>query len=389
MEQGNPAAVSSASGARPAGRARPAIVGAPCALALHGALLLGFALGGCASLGPATVVHDRANYISAVAESWKEQTLMNVVRMRYGDAPSFVDVSSVISSYSFQGQLSAAGQFNSGGAPATFPSSVATVNGTAAYVDRPTITYTPVAGDKFARSLLRPIPPSAIFDLIQAGYPSDRILQLTARAINGVYNRSTLGQETREADPEFYEILGALRRLQFTGAVAMRIEKRAGEDVGVLVFSRKQASASNADYQLLIRELGIRPDAGGEITLTFGAQARGDKEIALLSRSMLGILLEVANGIDVPGADVSRGRAGTSGRRTDASDPHDRPIIRILSGSSAPADAYAAVHYRGAWYWIRDDDLASKTTFSFLMMFFSLAETGVVSAAPVVTIPAN
>ena len=39
----------------------------------------------------------------------KEQALLNIVRLRYGETPSFVDVSSVISAYTFQGQVSAAG----------------------------------------------------------------------------------------------------------------------------------------------------------------------------------------------------------------------------------------------------------------------------------------
>ena len=346
-----------------------------------GAALLVLAVGGCASLGPATVPHDRANYIAAVGESWKEQTLMNVVRLRYGDAPSFVDVSSVISSYTFQGQLSASGQFNS--------ETTAMLGGSAGYVDRPTITYTPVAGDKFARSLLRPIPPSAIFELIQAGYPSDLILLLTTRAINGVYNRSSLGKDIREADPDFYPLLKALRALQLSGAVAMRIEKRGPDEVGILIFSRKQLSAENPDYQFVLKALGIRPGDNGEITLTFGALPRGDREIAVLSRSMLAILLEVAKGIDAPSADVAAGRTLPAGRSADAPDPRDRPLIRILSGARAPSDAYAAVHYRGAWYWIPDDDIASKNGFSFLMMFFSLAETGTTSTAPVITIPAN
>jgi len=355
---------------------------------LAGGLVLVLAAGGCASLGPATVTHDRANYITAVADSWKEQTLMNVVRLRYGDAPSFVDVSSVISSYTFQGQLSAGGQFNSQ-ATASLPPNSAMVGGSAGYVDRPTITYTPVAGDKFARSLLRPIPPSAIFELIQAGYPSDRVLQLTTRAINGVYNRSTLGKDTRPADRDFYPLLDALRALQLSGAVTMRLEQRGAEEVGILVFSRKAASATNADYQFVLRALGLRPGEGGEINLAFGAQPRGDREIAVLSRSMLSLLLEVANGIEAPDAHVAEGRAQPAGRSAEAPDPRDRPLVRILSGAKAPADAYAAVRYRDTWFWIRDDDLASKNAFTFLMMFFSLAETGIAPAAPVITIPAN
>jgi hypothetical protein len=82
---------------------------------------------------------------------------LDIVRLRYGDAPSFVDVSSVISAYTFQGQVSAAGQFSSNLTNAV-PSHLASVSGTALYFDRPTITYTPLSGDKFARSLGRPRP---------------------------------------------------------------------------------------------------------------------------------------------------------------------------------------------------------------------------------------
>ena len=58
---------------------------------------------GCSSLGPGVIPRDRTEYLSSAADSWKEQTLLNAVRFRYGDAPSFLDVSSVVSSYAFQG----------------------------------------------------------------------------------------------------------------------------------------------------------------------------------------------------------------------------------------------------------------------------------------------
>src|SRR4051794_13738657 len=65
------------------------------------------ALPSCASIGPATVSRDRIGYLAAVGESWKEQTLLNIVRLRYSDAPTFLDVSSIISGYGLQGQVSA------------------------------------------------------------------------------------------------------------------------------------------------------------------------------------------------------------------------------------------------------------------------------------------
>ena len=63
----------------------------------------------------------------------------------------------------------------------------------------------------------------------------------------------------------------------------------------------------------------------------------------MLSRSMLGILLEVANGIDVPSAHISEGRAGATASVANAQDPHDRPMIRVLSGATPPAGPFAAV----------------------------------------------
>jgi len=47
------------------------------------------------------------------------------------------------------------------------------------------------------------------------------------------------------------------------------------------------------------------------------------------------------------------------------------------------------VPFKGYWYWIDDTDIASKRIFTFLMILFSLAETGQSTAAPVVTIPSR
>jgi len=342
----------------------------------------------CGSIGPSSVPRDRIGYVDAVADSWKEQTLLNIVRLRYGDAPSFLDVSSVISAYTFQGNVAAGAQFSSD-LTSTIPRDLATVGAGASYQDRPTISYTPLSGSKFARSLLEPLPPSQVFELIQAGYPSDGVLQVTVRAINGIYNRSGMGGRGRDADPAFYPLLDALRRLQQSGAVSLRLDTRNGTQTGTLILSDKVAGAAADDLRFVARTLGVRLNAGGELVIVFGLLPRAPNEIAVLTRSMLEMLVEIAAGIDVPADHIAAGRTPASTRQDDAANERDRPLVRVHSGTSRPAIAYSAVRYGDTWYWIEDTDFRSKRTFASLMLFFSLAETGVAPQVPVLTVPAS
>jgi hypothetical protein len=102
---------------------------------------------------------------------------------------------------------------------------------------------------------------------------------------------------------------------------------------------------------------------------------------------MLEILLQLGFGVDVPAEHREAGRVLVG--RGQPGTPTPAPLARIRSGPQAPAGAYASVPYKGCWYWIDDTDIGSKRTFTFLMILFSLAETGPSSAAPVVTVPAR
>src|SRR5512143_3566462 len=111
-------------------------------------------LSGCTGIGPTTISRDRFDYTAAISDSWKRQMLFNMVKIRYGDAPVFLDVSSVISQYQIAGAVNLNATFINN------PWNVSeSVGATGTYVDRPTITYTPILGDKFARGLMSPIPP--------------------------------------------------------------------------------------------------------------------------------------------------------------------------------------------------------------------------------------
>ena len=70
-------------------------------------------LTGCTHLGPKTVAVDRFDYSTAIADSWKQQTLLNIVKLRYMDLPVFMDVASIVSGYSMQTGVNVNGTLSS------------------------------------------------------------------------------------------------------------------------------------------------------------------------------------------------------------------------------------------------------------------------------------
>jgi hypothetical protein len=349
-------------------------------LAVSAALLV---TASCTSIGPGSVRRDRVDYVGAVADSWKYQTLLNVVRLRYGDAPLFLDVSSLVTSYTLQAQVGINGEVITD-TTGTFVNPGASVQ----YTDRPTISYAPLTGDKFAKSLLHPLTPGTIFSMIQAGYPADFVLRVTVRAINGIYNRDSEGGQVHPADPEFYPLLEAIRRIQRTGALGLRVAKEENEEITLISFPGRATPETQRDIQFVFDTLKLKPEKG-EFTLSFGATQRAPNDIAFLSRSMIEILTQIANGIEVPPQDVADGRTLASFDVPQAPAREDRPIVAIHSGTARPSSSYAAVRYHDTWYWIDDHDIVAKRAFTFLMLFFSLAEAGVPGAAPILTIPAS
>ena len=63
-------------------------------------------------MGPGTVTRDRFDYAGSVGESWKSQMLLNLVKIRYGDIPVFMDVGQVVAGYSMQRTVSGTASFN-------------------------------------------------------------------------------------------------------------------------------------------------------------------------------------------------------------------------------------------------------------------------------------
>jgi hypothetical protein len=353
---------------------------------MFAAAFAGYALlPGCGGIGPRTVTHDRFDYTETLSASWKQQMLVNMVKLRYGDTPVFLDVASVINQYSLETQVDLRLTWVD---PVVSVGDSQSTGAAARYIDRPTITYTPISGERFARNLMRPIPPPAVLSLIQAGYPIDLVLRTCVHSVNGIRNRFGGAARARPADPEFYPLLQRLRKMQDSGALGLRVQKTNEMEGVVMTFRGKVDPALEADVAFVRKTLGLDPDAQ-EFQVAYGSIASSDREIAILSRSILEILVDIASNIEVPDQHVREQRVSPTMPPDMTDGTAVAPLIRIRSSPGRPPDAFAVVPYRGHYYWIDDRDLRSKTLFSFLMFIFSLTETGGREGAPIVTIPAG
>jgi hypothetical protein len=344
------------------------------------------ALSGCRSLGPGSVVVDRADYSASIANSWKEQTLLNIVKLRYLDTPIFVEVASVVAGYSLQTSVNVGGTISSKNA---IQGNFGALGAQGVYTDRPTITYTPLTGQKFLRGLITPIDPKNVFFMLQAGYAADFVLALTVDSLNGVRNRSTVAGGVRPADPEFMRVLQLLKEVQAEGAFGVRVQENKDRTATSVLFFRRE----NLPQEVLAKILEIRrllklPETGQQFELIYSPAAGGPGQLGVGSRSMVQIMAAMASYADVPQADVQEGRAVPSLRSPEIAGQEEP--VRIKSSKANPgANAFAAVRYHNQWFWVDDRDWRSKRSLTAVMFLFTMTQESAEEKLPVVTIPAQ
>jgi hypothetical protein len=348
--------------------------------------LLVLAGSGCKSIGPHTVARDRIDYSDSVSASWKRQTLLNIVKLRYIDPPIFVDVNQIVAGYSLEFGANAGGTIASKDAVS---GNFFTLGGASKYTDRPTVTYTPLTGNKFVKALVTPLPPDAIFFTIQSGWAADTVLFATARAMNGLKNADVSLNGVTPPDPSFLRAIELLRKIQNSGGVGMRLMIGGNKQPTTIVtFQTKDiAPEIKAEAVELRTLLHLNPNTN-EFKLVYAPTPSNDAEIALQSRSLMHIMMTLASQIDAPIEHVKQGRT-TPGLESLPAGSVGPRMIQIHSSREKPDDVFAAVFYHDYWFWISDRDLKSKRTFTILMLLFTLADSGEKENLPLLTIPTN
>lgn len=350
-----------------------------------------FVLVACGGLGPGRVEVDAANYSSAISKAERTSLLSNIVGLRYGEAPAFLELTQVVTSYSIEaeGTVEVEGSVDGGGA---FPD-FAGLGAGAVYGNRPTITYKPLSGKQYLGSILIPVDEARALAGIAAGWPPDLVIGLLIQNMNGVMNSQTLGLTRRPATPEFAEVTRLISSLVMTGALEIRVDAVSSGDTGlpqgtrtVLFIENPGLFGENSLTELRrLSQLLRLPQSVREFEIRKGQDAPGGNQLAIQTRSVLGVMNSLAASIDVPQADVARGLTFA----TVQGDLPGLPVARVRSGPIAPRDAFAATRRNGTWFWVDDADFASKRVLSFVALILSLTSDVETQGDPILTISAS
>ncbi|MBF0357781.1 MAG: hypothetical protein HQL70_04180 [Magnetococcales bacterium] len=334
-------------------------------------LLVTIGLGGCSTMGSTNLSVNRADYNQALQQSADQQMLLNLVRLKYRASPMFLDVTSVSSQLSYTAGLSGSSSFSSGAKPS------GAIGASLGYSEKPTISFAPLHGEKFTQQLLSQINLDRLALLYHSGWSVERLMLLCVQRINHIKNAPRASGPTPDTEPEFsnfQKVADNLRRLQLADALEVAYDNVSGNVMPVLY---KKSSGNNQEWKEFLNAVGATPDTYGRLVLTRDSRKTGTAGfIHIQTRSFMGVMYLLSHGIEVASSDEQEGRVtvtkGSKDQRFDWRQVTGR-LLQVHSSTSHPGDkAFAVVRYRNRWFFIADNDLNSKSTFSLMQQIFSL-----------------
>lgn len=398
------------------------------------------ALAACVTVGPGQLQEARLRYNETVKTSTEEQLLLNLVRLRYGESPSSLAVSTIAAQYEQMQTFGLTPFFTASGADVNRAYTSVLPQAGVSASERPTFSLTPLDDQDFARKLFTPLPRDALLYLTKTTWPISTVFRLFLENMNWISNAETASGPTPAAPPEFQrfrrgvEALAAMQRKgwivvtqfnrfktigapmkahQIDGALRLEINKtdlelretRPGQwSVGKVdpypVLRISPRAHDSAEMRALADAFDLEPNLPSyELTEEelepFGPRHPRLHSLDMEPRSTLQAWYYASHGIDVPESHLATGIA----RRTTG--PDGQPFdwsrvteglfhVRSAPGPHRPTSARIAVPYRDHWFWIDDADHDTKSTFALLLEVSRLelntsGSTG--TNRPVLTLP--
>jgi len=344
-----------------------------------------FAVSGCAILGPRSISMGRADYNEAINETEEEQMLLSIVMGRYGKTYSPLAVSGVAANVRFRTNAGIEAGF---GPRSTYDGNLVPFRGGLAYEENPTITYSPVDGEKYLRQLLSPLPLDLLVLIVRSGTNVGAPLTLLTNRINDMRNPDFLEGVHSEVDSRFVRFVQLTQELHQAGVIQFVEDPRPDVSFDLLVSNYSPNYSEKVQEYFRLLKLRIPMDESEDIILPLYFAVGGHKlnGIAISTRSTFDLIEILRAAIDIPQEHAKKRitinypELGLAGKD-----------LRIHSSQEKPTEAEVAVKYRGYWFYIDESDMRTKLYFLMIRTLWSVSIAAVSNqrAAPVLTLPVS
>lgn len=341
-------------------------------------------LGGCQTtkVGPRALRSSQSAYSQAISANLDEQLLQNIVRLRYRDNPIFLEVGDIAQTNKLGGNLdiekiplnhlsNTTGSF----AP-KFSGDVSA-----------TIKYGQLKGREFVEKFLTPIQQGIVWSMLESGWRPERVLNLCVERVNNLYNAQTAGGPTPRFAPDYknyYRWTELFTRL-YRGHIINFGEKPETNFSDLCMYVKddsifaKEISEFKALADLAKNEHWFKiKDNFVDMSST---------KLTIRCRTLLSMFFFLSQGVDVPQADKDKGLVTTTKNLDDSDFDWSEISNRLLNvhfseGKAYPKDAYVACRYRGKWFYVKDNDSESKSTFLLMSQIFTLQSAAKYKTSP-------
>jgi hypothetical protein len=382
----------------------------------------------CGCVGPTAIRYSRNLYNEAYRETNDQEILLNIVRLRYADSPVFIDLPNITSQFQVSGMGAGTGGVDGAG-----PGPTRLGMGELFLKDAPTLSYTPRSGQQVGKRLLTALRSDLLASISPGG--DMRLFMLAAiDSFNGIRNAplSTSIYPTARDDNELFEhVVDLICCLQERGAIEFRLVKFEDERSGPIDASkirpRDMVEAARSDMEfrvegdsalLIKREAALAMvvrdnesespemlELANILGLEAGRQvyrietqeydeletdelppALGSDTLSLNMRSLWQLMVFLSKGVHVPSQHVERGLIDDNPTAPDGS-PLTAGVMRVCSRKHRPKHVDVAVKYRGFWFYVAEDDIATRSMISLLELILELQESESAREGPLLTLP--
>jgi len=347
--------------------------------------LLAGLLTGCTIVGPAAVHSGRLAYNEAIIETDNQQMLLVVVRNRYGERSNLLAVASVTANVRV---ATNAGIEVGAGDNDNYSGNLVPFSAGVTYEENPTISYTPVGGEQYARQMMSPVSMTSLAQL--AGNLADPapVYYALVSGVNGVYNPDFLPPSSAP-DERFVRIVTIMTELALAHRLHWIHDPRQDDRFSIIIDHYSPDYADEVNELLTLLGISTPEGRSSRIVLPVSLALEGQDSggIGITTRSVFDLLEILSGAVEVPEQDHASGVAvsypppGLVGNQ-----------LRVRYSRIKPGHASVAVKYRDGWFYIDEKDQATKQFFRLLttLLSINIAEsTSRASAAPVLTVPVS